>query len=173
MNLDNLNKWLTLVANIGVLAGIAFLAIELQQSNKIAISSQFHERSALGHENSISTRDNDAWVALQARNWEQGFKPAWWNQEVEDYLVKRDLSFEDVYLIYADHLAFFTRMNNNYFQYTQGLIPESVWSNNIDGITRRLESPIGKAIAPDLGYLEPGLRQIISEIIKDFENQAN
>ena len=32
MNLDNLNKWLTLVANIGVLAGIIFLAIEVGQN---------------------------------------------------------------------------------------------------------------------------------------------
>ena len=32
MNLDNLNKWLTLVANLGVLAGIFFLAYEIRQN---------------------------------------------------------------------------------------------------------------------------------------------
>ena len=32
MNLDNLNKWLTLIANIGVMAGIIFLAVELNQN---------------------------------------------------------------------------------------------------------------------------------------------
>ena len=32
MNLDSMNRWLTLVANIGVLAGIIFLAYELQQN---------------------------------------------------------------------------------------------------------------------------------------------
>jgi len=35
MNLDNLNKWLTLLANIGVIAGIIFLSVELQQNNKL------------------------------------------------------------------------------------------------------------------------------------------
>ena len=35
MNLDNLNKWLTLLANLGVLAGIIFLAMELQQNSKM------------------------------------------------------------------------------------------------------------------------------------------
>ena len=39
MKLDNLNKWLTLIANVGVLSGIVFLAIEVQQ-NSNAISSQ-------------------------------------------------------------------------------------------------------------------------------------
>ena len=34
MNLDKFNKWLTLAANIGVIAGIIFLALELQQNNR-------------------------------------------------------------------------------------------------------------------------------------------
>ena len=32
MNLDSMNRWLTLAANVGVLAGIIFLAYELQQN---------------------------------------------------------------------------------------------------------------------------------------------
>ena len=34
MNLDNLNKWLTLVANLGVVVGIFFLAIEIRQNQQ-------------------------------------------------------------------------------------------------------------------------------------------
>ncbi len=33
MNLDSTNRWLTLVANIGVMAGIIFLALELRQNS--------------------------------------------------------------------------------------------------------------------------------------------
>jgi len=36
MSMDNLNKWLTLFANIGVIAGIFFLGIELRQNSKSA-----------------------------------------------------------------------------------------------------------------------------------------
>jgi hypothetical protein len=35
MNTDSLNKWLTLTANIGVLAGILFLGFELRQNNEL------------------------------------------------------------------------------------------------------------------------------------------
>jgi hypothetical protein len=35
MNSDRLNRWLTLAANIGVLAGILFLAYELQQNTLV------------------------------------------------------------------------------------------------------------------------------------------
>jgi len=34
MNLDTINKWLTLIANFGVVAGIFFLAIEIRQNQE-------------------------------------------------------------------------------------------------------------------------------------------
>jgi hypothetical protein len=39
MHTENVNKWLTLLANTGVLIGIIFLALEIRQSNRIAIAS--------------------------------------------------------------------------------------------------------------------------------------
>ena len=38
MDTDNLNKWGSLLANVGVLAGIVFLALEIRQSNRIAMA---------------------------------------------------------------------------------------------------------------------------------------
>ena len=38
MNPEPANKWLTLLANVAVLAGIVFLALEVRQSNHIAIA---------------------------------------------------------------------------------------------------------------------------------------
>ncbi len=35
MNLDKTNQWIMIAANVGVLAGIIFLAVELQQNTKI------------------------------------------------------------------------------------------------------------------------------------------
>lgn len=38
MDTEKLNKWLALLANIGVLVGIIFLALEIRQSNRIALA---------------------------------------------------------------------------------------------------------------------------------------
>ena len=38
MHFERINKWLTLLANIGVLIGIVFLVVEVRQSNRIAIA---------------------------------------------------------------------------------------------------------------------------------------
>ena len=39
MDAEKLNKWLGLIANLGVIVGIAFLVLEIRQSNRIAIAS--------------------------------------------------------------------------------------------------------------------------------------
>ena len=46
MNLDSTNRWLTLAANIGVLAGILFLAYEIQQNTvatRLEAASNFND----------------------------------------------------------------------------------------------------------------------------------
>ena len=44
MNFERLNSWLTLVANMGVIAGIIFLALEIDQSNRQARSATYQAR---------------------------------------------------------------------------------------------------------------------------------
>ena len=43
MKLSELNEWLTLVANVGVIAGIVFLAIEIQQNTDVIRASSYNE----------------------------------------------------------------------------------------------------------------------------------
>ena len=50
MNLDSLNKWLALVANLGVIAGIFFLALETQQNSELIEMQVRQSRSDSGME---------------------------------------------------------------------------------------------------------------------------
>jgi hypothetical protein len=43
VKLDNINRWLTLLANIGVIAGIIFLAIEIRQNTRSAQASSYEQ----------------------------------------------------------------------------------------------------------------------------------
>lgn len=45
MNLDSLNRWMTLGANVGVLAGIIFLGIEIGQNTSAVQSESFQTRT--------------------------------------------------------------------------------------------------------------------------------
>lgn len=46
MNIDRLNQWLSLLANVGVLVGLVFLIIELNQANRIAVYTAESTRSS-------------------------------------------------------------------------------------------------------------------------------
>ncbi|MDG2175783.1 MAG: hypothetical protein P8M72_06605 [Gammaproteobacteria bacterium] len=50
MNMDSVNKWLTLAANFGVLAGIVFLGIELQQNSLSTQAQTRTELTVIAHE---------------------------------------------------------------------------------------------------------------------------
>lgn len=43
MKLSELNEWLTLTANVGVLAGIIFLGIEIQQNTNVIRASSYND----------------------------------------------------------------------------------------------------------------------------------
>jgi hypothetical protein len=59
MNMDSVNKWLTLAANLGVIAGIIFLGIEIgQNSDQLAAqtrSTMFEARVSLENDSARNT----------------------------------------------------------------------------------------------------------------------
>ena len=58
--MDRTNRWLALVANVGVIVGIIFLAIEIQQSNRIAIAAaEIDVRNGLAAGNQAKYLDSD------------------------------------------------------------------------------------------------------------------
>ena len=63
MNADSMNRWLTLGANLGVVAGLVFLAVELNQNTKATIAAasetitnQSLDYFALGMDNQVIAR---------------------------------------------------------------------------------------------------------------------
>lgn len=69
LNTNLLNRWITLAANVGVLVGIIFLALEISQSNRIATSateSDIRERwSNIGNSIIENPEFGVTWVKLQ------------------------------------------------------------------------------------------------------------
>jgi hypothetical protein len=67
MDTDRLNRWLTLIANIGVIIGIAFLIVEIDQANRIArYSAENARRSQFMEINSSRIETSALYAKLQA-----------------------------------------------------------------------------------------------------------
>lgn len=67
MALDKLNEWLGLFANVGVFAGLVFLAVEIQQSNRIAVGTAEAEWTQQAAEVNRSVVENEVTAMLVAK----------------------------------------------------------------------------------------------------------
>ena len=135
MKLDSLNKWLTLAANIGVIAGIAFLAIEVSQntesldeSRKLSAAQAYQSRSDSTREMLLGFID----AGLPEIN-EKLVNLGW--PENGDALSSLTESERQKY-IYIETVRW-TNIDNLFYQYQQGYISPEFYNSSIVGIIRR------------------------------------
>ena len=107
MDFEKLNRWLTLLANIGVLAGIVFLAIEINQNTNIM---KAQTRGAVTQ--SILTlleMERDPLVVSGTRKLQSG----------------EALTFEESYFLENQANATVRQWEDSYYQYQAGLLDEA------------------------------------------------
>ena len=124
MNLDSINKWLTLLANIGVLVGIAVVAFELRQTQTAmqAESSTMRTQMAIQHQN-ISRTHNMAGLREKVQRGEQ--------------LTPEELLGVDEWFDFM--LRYF---ENLHFQYQLGVLDEEIWQANRSAIDTMCSDPL-------------------------------
>ena len=113
MKLKKLNAWMTLAANLGVIAGIVFLAFEIRQNNELLAV----EARAVGEEN----RMRDELLILE-------------NADLRDVLIRanrgEELTAEELLLLRVFQSTVMNGWQATWLEYEAGLI-------DIDGYTDR------------------------------------
>ncbi len=89
MGTSRLSEWLQILASLGVLVGLIFLALEIQQANRIAIATtEITVREAWGSSNeTVYTNPETAALLAKARSADAEFSDA--EREMLDYFVAR------------------------------------------------------------------------------------
>lgn len=152
MNTETLNKWLTLAANLGVVAGLIFLAIEINQNTKATIAAaseevtnQSLEYFSLGMDNEVIAR------ALYKQATDQEL-----NEFEQDQLWRHQFYNFRVF-------------QNVYMQYRRGFLEESEWRTYAVVLRSRLETdPNARKMWSDTAggwnpFFESEVNSILSE----------
>ncbi|MEZ5489622.1 MAG: hypothetical protein R3F50_04790 [Gammaproteobacteria bacterium] len=151
MKLDSINRWLTLIANLGVLAGVIFLVIELRQNNVIAKAETRSEMSRISVENTRMYQDPFA-IALFSK-------------------VNRgeELTLEERGWLLLAYESEFKAWQNIYYQYRVGLFDEpeleayrGTWRNRFRGC-RPL---VLRSYSSTRSQLEPKYREEMDSILE-------
>jgi hypothetical protein len=114
LDFDRLNRWFTLIANIGVLVGIFLVAIELNQNSEMM-------RSQARNEISQSTLDLLNYTAT--------------NKELSDAIIRasrgEELSDAEAFMVGSRNEAVLRHWENIHYQYRQGLYDQSEFDASI------------------------------------------
>jgi hypothetical protein len=147
MNSSKINDWLTLIANVAVVGGIVFLAIEISQNNEL-----------LRSESRQTLVAND--VTSLTANLE--------NADVFAKLVSEiELSAEDQIRLSFMYALDLRNREFEYFQYTNGLLDEETWLsyrhlilvNHSAGLGRSWWDEIGR------GIVDPEFAKLVDELL--------
>ena len=108
MNMDKINQWLTLAANLSVLAGILFLALELNQNGQMM---RTQTRNAI----------SDSIINFQLNSVSSGLQALAYKANSDPSSLTREES-QNVLLFYVANLRLW---ENIYYQYRNGLFDEA------------------------------------------------
>jgi hypothetical protein len=144
LHTERINKWLTLLANFGVLVGIIFLAVEVRQSNRIAIATT-----------EISVRDqyrsNNELVLV--------------NDAVAELLVKAadanaEFSAVETEKLYAYLYVYINTWMGIEIAYKNGMLPRATFELALDDVRIVLQ-------------YYPALRPVAEDVIASYPSEAD
>jgi len=135
MNAEKLNSWLGVFANIGVVAGIVFLAVEVSQN-----SSELEQSRAVSTAQAtfqLNANKNDSYLALaQDSELAQLVKNGYDNPDALTELQRAQFSWW-LRSTFNGHEA-------SWFYYRQGLIPEEVYVGSRTALCNRVNTNGGR-----------------------------
>ena len=153
----------------GVIASLLFVGMQLVLDRRVAVGSQYHERMILGHEYYLSLSENEKWISTEAKQWEEGFTPVYWNADIESYKAERKLTTEDIVRQDRLYMTTLLRLNNNYFQYEHGLLEGDVLEGIRTGLKIQMtQSPIFRGVANRFAVGDPGFQALILEVEQEL-----
>lgn len=153
MNSDKLNKWLTLVANFGVVVGLIVVVLELRQTQVIMSAESSMQRAQMSRENaSMAARNNIAEIETKLAA----------GREITP-VERRNLN------------EFATSLLRHYevmhYQNQIGVLDEEIWENNAQGVLSYMNEPAFKYLYPD--WPDSGIALRLRKSFIDFTMNGN
>ena len=151
MNSEKINEWLTLIANLAVVGGIVFLAIEIRQNNEVLRS---ESRQTLVANDVTSLAANIEYADVFAK-----------------YAAGETLSAEEQLQMSFMFTLDLRNREFEYFQYVNGLLDEETWLAYRHVLVINHSSPLGRAWWDKVGrsIVDPEFTRLVDEILADAE----
>jgi hypothetical protein len=149
MNMDKVNQWLSLLGNLGVVAGIIFLAIELQNNTR---ATEAQTRNSMT-ENLVSWQMAIGSDEYTAQTWVKG------NNQIDQLTQVERAAYGQIVQ------SIFRNWENEWYQYQTGLFSEEEFLPRIGRMERAISFCSYQQIWGDGSAYSVGLRELVNGFI--------
>ena len=140
--------WIQLIGMLGVLGGLIFVGLEMQQSQRIALANAYQGRisTTMSFITAYAEANLDWWSAIN------------YNPQSAEQLSRLQIAERNA------HNATWFVYESDYVQYRQGLMTDEVWQAKLNGIEIFLASApchLQEIFETRMAVVEEGFREIV------------
>ena len=158
MDAAKLNDWLQVIGLFGVIAGLAFVGLQMRQDQKIAMSTAYQARAETTIELLLSNSENPYWLSAQSK-WAAG--------NAESRTPEERLS-----QLYGSQ-AMLINYENIHFQYLNGFISDEHWNRVQPLIGNILRStPVRETYEANPTVWRQSFRDVMDGIIAEIDGDT-
>ena len=121
MNADQINRWLTLAANIGVLVGIVVLIVEIGQNTDLMRAQMVQARADMLAAQYDAQINADFWPEIMAK-WRAASSDDEWIESLSP------VDYERVFMAYLKDTNYLQHL---FYQYQEGYMPPEIWNGTV------------------------------------------
>jgi hypothetical protein len=157
MDSRKINDWLQVIGTFGVIASLLFVGLQMRQTQDIALANTYSTRAAISAEAHSSSMGS----------------PQHFSARAKVYSGLRDqLTAEEYVALEHDLSSNLTMIENNFFQYEMGFLPEGHWRKNLVDLDCWMSEPFFVSLGEEWPAHED-FRPIIDAAIERGRKAAN
>lgn len=156
MNSTKLNNWLQVAGQLGVIASLIFVGLQLKQTQAIALSDTYQNRTA----------------TMIAANSGAINSPAYLSGAAKIYAGKADeLTMPEAIALELQFGNVLAMIENNHLQYEAGFLPAEHWQRNLDELRCNLTVPLFREVTA-FSALRESFHAVIEDVIRQLPEDA-
>jgi len=156
VNSQKINDWLQIVGLFGVIGSLIFVGLQLKQTQAIALSETYHNRTATSVDMNVG--------AINSPDFLSGVSKVYQNKS--DELTMPEAVALEWYI--GTNLA---TIENNHLQFQSGFLTQEHWQKNLDELECTLTVPLFRDTATAWRY-RASFEDVISDVLKRIPDDA-
>lgn len=157
-----------IIGHVTIVAGLIFVGLQLNQSQEIAIATQYQERAAAAVEFNGSQMHNTLAIAEKGAEIIAIAASGGASEELKEFVKNR--SPESIGMWLYENRVFFTMIDNFHYQYSTGFMEEESWDAFRLQLRKELEKESIAVYYKNFSWTpRVSFQELCDEILEDIE----